>query len=165
MAEVTIQIPKDRLSKEEYTKLPDYEKEHYIKNIIKRTVELNYPNGVTARQIRQYLGLDPRTVDKYLTAMLHTGEIYEVRYDNTSVYLPNTRALHPVLEDIFAVDENSEFHIYQLRNRIGDFIYIQERKKKGFTEDVDSGIQIPLDKFPEFVEHLRRSLVEMMKRK
>ena len=97
--------------------------------------------------------------------MLHTGEIYDVQYDNTAVYLPNTRALHPVLEDKFQIDPNTEFHIYQLRNRLGDFIYIQERKKRGVTEDIGSGIQVPLEKFPEFVDHLKRSLVEMMKRR
>ena len=165
MAEIVVQTPENRLSKGEYVKLPDYEKEHYVKNIIKKTVEINYPNGVTAKQVRQALEIDARTVDKHLTSMLHTGEIYNVKYDRTVVYLPNTRAMHPVLEETFIIDDKTEFNIYQLRNRLGDFIYIQERIKNGHAEEIDSGIQIPLEKFPDFVEHMKKSLVEMMKRR
>lgn len=165
MTEISIKIPENRLSKDEYGKLPDYEKEHYVKNVIKKTIEVNYPNGVTAKQIREGLDIDNRTVDKHLTTMIHTGEIYYVLYDRTTVYLPNTRALHAVLEETFRIDDRTEFRIYQLRNRVGDFVYIQEKKKEGYTEDVSSGIQVPLEKFPEFVDHLKKSLVEMMKRK
>ncbi len=165
MPEITVQIPEKRLGKREYAKLPDYEKGHYVKNIIKKTVEVNYPNGVTARQIRQSLEIDARTVDKHLTSMIHTGEIYNVKYDRTMVYLPNTRAMHPVLEETFTIDDKTKLHIYQLRNRLGDFIYIQERKKIGHTEEIESGIQVPLEKFPDFVEHMKKSLVEMMKRR
>jgi hypothetical protein len=143
MTTVGIQMPEDRLGKDEYVKLPDYEKEHYLKNLIKRIVEVNYPNGVTAKQIREALEIDPRILDKHLTSMEHTGEIYTFKYDRTTVYFP----------------------LYQLRNRLGDFVYIQEMKKKGYTEEVDKGIQIPVDKFPEFVEYLKECLSEMLRRK
>lgn len=164
MSELGIQLPKDRLTKEEYTKLPDYEKEHYVKNLIKQTVELNYPNGVTAKMIEKALGIDARIIDKHITGMSRTGEVYSVQFDKTTVYLPNTRALHAVLDQTFKVDDKTEFRIFQLRNRLGDFIYIQERKKRGYTEDIDKAIQIPLEKYAEFVEYQKQALTEMMKR-
>jgi hypothetical protein len=120
---------------------------------------------VTAKQIREALEIDPRILDKHLTSMEHTGEIYTFKYDRTTVYFPNTRALHAVLERKLEVDADTEFHLYQLRNRLGDFVYIQEMKKKGYTEEVDKGIQIPVDKFPEFVEYLKECLSEMLRRK
>lgn len=161
---ITIQVPKDRLSKAEYVTLPDYEKEHYVKNLIKSAIELNYPNGVTAKQLRDALDIDARAVDKHLTSMTRTGEIYTVQYDRTTVYLPNTRALHAVLEQTFKINENEEFHLYQLRNRLGDFIYIQERKKRGHVEDIGSGIQLPVGKFSDFLSYLKKAEIEMMKR-
>ncbi|HEV2119430.1 MAG TPA: hypothetical protein VGS11_04920 [Candidatus Bathyarchaeia archaeon] len=164
MSEVSIQLPKDRLTKDEYTKLPDYEKEHYVKNLIKQTIELNYPNGVTAKMIEKALAIDARIIDKHITGMSRTGEVYSVQFDKTTVYLPNTRALHAVLEQTFKVDDKTEFRIFQLRNRLGDFIYIQERKKRGYTEDIDKAIQVPLGKYAEFVEYQRKALTEMLKR-
>lgn len=164
MSEFSIQLPQERLSKQEYTKLPDYEKEHYVKNLIKKTIELNYPNGVTAKMIEKALEIDARIIDKHITAMCRTGEIYTIQFDKTTVYLPNTRALHAVLEQTFKVDDKTEFHIFQLRNRLGDFIYIQERKKRGYTEDIDKAIQIPLEKYAEFVEYQRKALTEMIRR-
>ncbi|QQG48547.1 MAG: hypothetical protein HY247_07340 [archaeon] len=165
MTAVGIQVPEDRLSKEEYVKLPDYEKEHYLKNLIKRTVEANYPNGITTKQIKNALEIDPRILDKHLSIMVKTGEIYTFNYDRTTVYFPNTRALHAVLERKLEIDADTEFMTYQLRNRLGDFVYVQRKKRKGYTEDVDTGIMIPADKFPDFVEYLKDCLNEMLKRK
>ena len=157
-----IQKKPDMLSKDQYLKLPTNEREHYLRNIIKKTIEVN-PNGVTQGELSRELGLDIRTVDKYLTMLLHTNMIYLEPYDDTKVYLPNGRAMRPVFEEKLELD-GKNYEIFQLRNRRGEFVLIQEKSTGEIRDDVMAGILIPLQKYPDFVEYLKKSMTEMMKR-
>jgi len=153
----------EMLSDDDFAKLPPHEREHYLKTIIRKTVNLN-PNGVTAKQLSKNLGIDPRILDKHLSVMLHTGDIYTVNFDDTTVYLPNGRALHPVLEGEFENDKDTVIMVFQLRNRLGDFVYLQEKKKSDYREDTNMGVMIPIDRFADFVEYLKNARTEMMRR-
>lgn len=151
------------LSEEDFGKLPPHEREHYIKTVIRKTINLN-PNGITASQLSKTLKVDPRTADKHLSVMLHTGDIYAVKFDTTNVYLPNGRALHAILEKEFPNDKDTVIQIFQLRNRLGEFVYLQEKKSADYREDTNMGIMIPLERFSDFVEYLREARTEMMRR-
>jgi hypothetical protein len=157
-----INRPEVVLSNEERQRLPPYEKEHYIKQVIRETVHLN-PNGVTANQIAKAFTIDPRIVDKHLSVMVHTNEIYTQSFDETVVYFPNTRALHPISHDTFPLADDLEVQSFKLHNRLGDFVFIQAKKKNEFRVDVNSGMLIPMDKFPDFVQYLKTQLSEMIK--
>jgi len=145
-------------------KLPPHEREHYIKTTLRKTIALN-PNGVTASQLGKNLGFDPRTVDKHLSVMVHTGDIYTVQYDQTTVYLPNGRSIHPILQKEFDVDKDKVIQIFQLRNRLGEFVYFQEKLKSDYREDTNMGFLIPIEKFADFMDYLRSVQTEMMRRR
>ena len=154
----------DVLPEGDWNKLPPHEREHYIKTMLKKTIGMN-SNGVTASQLSKNLKFDPRTVDKHLSVMLHTGDIYTVQYDQTTVYLPNGRPLHPILEKEFTVDKDKVIQVFQLRNRLGEFVYLQEKLNSDYREDTNMGILIPLDRFADFMDYLRGIQTEMMRRR
>jgi len=150
------------LSKDEIQRLPTYEREFYIKETIRRTLQLN-PQGVTIGDLVKGLGFESRTVDKYLSIMKHTNEIYLDNYGNTSVYFPNTRMMHAISEETLSISGDLLIKAFRLRNNLGDFVFIQSRQKDEYREDVNSGLLIPVEKFPEFVEYLRKMQTEMLK--
>ena len=152
----------EMLSKDEIQRLPTYEREFYIKDTIRRTLQLN-PQGVTIGDLVKRLGFEPRTVDKYLSIMKHTNEIYVDNYGNTVVYFPNTRMMHAISEETLPISGDMMIKTFRLRNNLGDFVFIQSREKEEYREDVNSGLLIPLEKFPEFVEYLKKMQTEMLK--
>lgn len=153
----------DLLDKDDVKKLPIHEREHYVKETIRKTVNLN-PNGVTANQLAKNLGFDIRAVDKHLSVMLHTNEIYTFNYDQTVVYLPNGRALHPILEKSFDMG-NQSLELFHLKNRLGEYIYVQQKENTDYRVDTGGGILIPIDKYPEFVEYMKQTLTELVRRR
>jgi hypothetical protein len=156
-----VKVP-EMLSKEEIQRLPTYEREYYIKETIRKALQLN-PQGVTAGDITKNLGFEPRTVDKYLTVMRHTNEIYVDNYGNTIVFFPNTRMMHAISEETLPLTEDLVIKTFRLRNNLGEFVFVQSRQKDEYREDVNSGLLIPLDRFPDFVEYLKKMQTEMMK--
>jgi hypothetical protein len=152
-------IPKDELKK-----LPVHEREQYVKEMIRKTINMN-SNGITAKQLKKNLGFDPRAIDKHLSVMIHTNEIYTINYDRTSVYFPNGRALHPILEKSFMIDENKSIEIFQLRNKLGEYIYMQEKENSDYRVDTGGGLLIPVSRYSEFVDYMRQTIVELMRRR
>jgi len=150
------------LSKDEIQRLPTYEREYYIKETIRKTLHSN-PNGVTIGDLVKSLGFEPRTVDKYLSIMRHTNEIYVDNYGKTVVFFPNTRMMHAISEEVLPLGEDTMIKTFRLRNNLGEFVFVQSRMKDEYREDVSSGLLIPLDRFPDFVEYLKKMQTEMMK--
>ena len=150
------------LSKEDFLKLPVHEREDYVKETIRKTINQNL-NGVTSKQLIKLLGFDARAVDKHLSVMLHTNEIYTVQYDQTKVYLPNGRAMHSIIEESFDLGGGKTLGIYQLRNRLGEFVYMQEKEETDHRIDTGGGILIPLEKYPEFVDYQKKSLTALLR--
>ena len=86
--------------------------------------------------------------------MEYTNEIYSEKYGRTVVYYPNTKLMHPASEQAFDLGD-IEFQVYTIKNsRIGDSIFIQERKKGEYIDDIGSGILIPVTKFKDFADYL-----------
>jgi DNA-binding transcriptional ArsR family regulator len=152
----------EMLPKEQYLQLPSYEREHYLRNIIRKTIEMN-PNGVTANEISKKLEVDPRAVDKHLTMLLHTNLIYVERYDEKEVYLHNGKSLHPVYEKTLEV-EGKKYEVFRLRNRRGEFVLLQEKISGEVRDDVMAGVLIPLRKFSTFVDYMVKVRDEMVHR-
>jgi hypothetical protein len=148
MTMLEIQIP-EVLPKSEYLKLPPNERELYVREILRQTVRKNV-EGVTASTLAQKLPFDSRTIEKHLSVLTCTNEIYSVKIGNTQLYLPNSIPMHHVKKQSFEIKDR-EYVAYALRNRMGEFVFIQEKKKTEFTEEVGGGILIPLADFKQFV--------------
>jgi queuine/archaeosine tRNA-ribosyltransferase len=157
--EKSVTIPQ-LLEKQQYLKLPTHEREQYMREIIRQTVKLN-PNGVRISVLAKHLPIDVKTISKYLAIMEYTNEVYSEK-DGTHInYFPNSRLMHPASEQAFDLG-HVEFQVYHLRNsRLGDSIFIQERKKDEYKDDIGSGIIIPVDKFKEFTQYLSKIAEEL----
>jgi len=150
--ETAIKAPQ-MLEKSQFLRLPSHEREQYLREVLRKTIKMN-PNGITISMINQNLGIDTRTISKHLSIMEYTNEIYSEKIGNTSVYYPNTRLMHPAVEKAFEL-KDIEFQVYIIKNnRIGDSVFIQERKKGDYMDDIGSGIMIPIDQFKNFVDYL-----------
>lgn len=148
-----IEVP-EVLPKSEYLKLPPSERELYVREILRQTIRKNI-HGVTVGLLAKQLPFDSRTIEKHLSVLMYTNEIYAVKVGNTQLYLPNSIPMHPAKKQSFET-ENREYVAYVLQNRLGEFVFIQEKKKTEFTEEVGGGILIPLDDFKGFVKFLKK---------
>ena len=141
------------LDHNQFLRLPSQEREQYLREILRKTMKMN-PNGITISKITDSLPIGQRTISKHLSIMEYTNEVYTEKIGNTTVYYPNTRLMHPASEKKFDLG-NIEFQAYIIRNKIiGDSVFIQETKKSDYSEDIGSGIMIPVDKFKDFVNFL-----------
>ena len=157
----TIQFP-NLLSQLEYQKMTASEKETYIKEILRQTLAKNQ-SGVTVTQLKQQLSFDRRIIEKHLNVMEYTNEIYIVKLGLNKLYLPNHKAMHEATSYSEKLD-NSEYQVYTLRNKLGDFAVIQQKDLKRNGQDITGSLQIPLEHFEKFVKYLGNSISDMEKR-
>ncbi len=149
----TIQVP-EVLDRKEYLKLPPQERERYVREILRQSVNRN-KHGVTVPTLSKKLPFDSRTIEKHLSIMTHTNEIYTVKIGPTNLYLPNSRAMHPAIEIDKELKLNDrEYSVSVLRNRLGDFVFIKEKKRTEMAKEVGGGILVPLAHFKTFVQYL-----------
>jgi hypothetical protein len=141
------------LSEQTLMKLPVRERQHYIKETIRKTIHENQ-DGVTVQMLAERLPFDRRTIAKHLSVMRYTNELYTRTLGNTIVYLPNSRLIHPQFESTFALTDK-ELKVSLIKNRLGEFVFIQERKKDKYREDIGAAIVIPKPAFQDFVRFLR----------
>ncbi|MGI0069215.1 MAG: hypothetical protein ACREAN_03055, partial [Nitrosopumilaceae archaeon] len=141
------------LDKEQYLKLPTQEKERYARETIKETVNSN-PDGVTVPQLAKALPFDARTIAKHLEVLTHTNDVYTVPIGATILYLPNGRLMHAVpLDPLIIKDRVYQAHV--LQNRLGQFVFIQEKRKTDYSEEASGGLMISLASFDTFVKYLQ----------
>lgn len=157
-----LKIP-EILARKECLKLPPKEREHYIREILRQIFNSN-PHGVTVPLLSKKLPFDSRTIEKHLSILTYTNEVYKVKIGQTNLYLPNSRLMHHVLEKSFKTD-NREYDAFVLQNRLGEFVFIQEKKYNEFTKEIRGGILIPLSDFKKFVEYLikTQNQIELLK--
>jgi len=157
----TIQIP-TLLSNPEYQKMSAYEKETHIKEILRKTLKMN-PSGVTVTQLKQKLPFDRRIIEKHLAAMEFTNEIYIIKLGSNKLYIPNHKALHEATRDSERI-EHFEYNVYTLKNKLGDFVVVQQKDLRKDSADITGGLQIPLAHYEKFVNYLKKSLVDIKRR-
>jgi len=150
------------LSHLEYQKMPPEEKETYIKEILRQTLSKN-PDGVTITQLKRQLPFDRRIIEKHLDVMEFTNEIYSFKLGLNKLYIPNHKAMHEATSYSEKLD-HYEYKVYTLRNKLGDFVVIQQKDLKRNSQDITGGLQIPLEHFEKFVKYLSKSISDMEKR-
>lgn len=147
-----IKIP-EILEKKEYLKLPPNERERYVREILRQVVAMN-PLGVTVSVLKDELPFNSRTLEKHLSVLTFTNEIYTVKIGPNSLYLPNHKALHHESRELINL-KNREYIVYAVNNRLGEFVLIQEKKPSHSNRmDVGGGILIPKESFKEFIDFL-----------
>jgi hypothetical protein len=149
----------DILPKEDYLRLPPEERELYIREILRQTLNMNQ-YGVTVGGITRQLPFDSRTVEKHLSILVYTNEIYGVKVGPTTLYLPNNKAMHSLLEETLSLD-GKDYSVHMLQNRLGEFVFIQEMETRRYAQDVSGGILVPLSGFPKFVECLKQVITRI----
>lgn len=156
----SIQLP-TLLSPSEYQKLSPADKETYIKEILRQTLQKN-SQGVTITQLNQELPFERRIMEKHLEIMKYTNELYTVKLGSNILYIPNHKAMHEASSH-FAKFGHHEYQVYTLRNRLGNFAIIQQRKISN-TQEITGGLQVPLEDFERFIDYLKRITTDMERR-
>ena len=150
--DMKIKVP-EILKKEEYLKLPSGEKERYVREILRQVVRMN-PFGVTVSMLKEELPFNSRTLEKHLSVLTFTNEIYTVKIGPNLLYLPNHRALHHEAREVLDLG-NREYIIYAVSNRLGEFILIQEKKSIQKNKmEIGGGIMIPKEHLKKLVDFL-----------
>lgn len=150
------------LSETEYQKLSPSDKEAYIKETIRKTLQKN-SNGLTITMLKDTLGFEKRVIEKHLAIMKYTNELYTVRIGSNILYLPNHKAVHDASSSSKRFGQY-DYQVYMLKNRLGDFAVIQQKNATKESQDIAGGIQLPLKDFPEFVSYLRKVMTDMENR-
>jgi hypothetical protein len=150
------------LSETEYQKMSPPEKETYIKEMLKKTLERN-PHGLTVTMLKNALGFEKRVMEKHLEIMKVTGEVYTIPIGSNILYIPNHKAMHEATSQSRKFG-NYEYQVYTLKNRLGDFAVIQQRNALKDSNDIAGSIQLPLKDYPEFVSYLRKTITDMERR-
>lgn len=147
------------LSDIEYHKMDPPEKESYIKEVLRKTLQIN-PHGVTISQLKELLPFERRTMEKHLEIMKFTNEIYTVPVGSSKLYLPNHKAMHEASSQSARFGTH-EYQVHVLKNRLGDFAVIQQRDARKDSQDVTGGLQISLKDYKGFVNYLRKTVTYM----
>jgi len=150
------------LSGTEYQKMAPQEKETYIKEVLRKTLQLN-PHGLTISQLKDALGYDRRIIEKHLEIMKVTNEVYTVRLGSNVIYIANHKAMREATSQSRKFGDY-EYQVYTLKNRLGDFAIIQQRNLRKESPDIAGSIQLPLENLEEFVNYLRKTIVDMERR-
>lgn len=133
--------------------MPTQEKERYARETIKETVNLNL-DGVTVPQLSKRLPFDARTIAKHLEVLTHTNDVYTISIGATILYLPNGRLMHAVPMDPLMIKDRL-YLASVLQNRLGQFVFIQEKKKTDYSEEATGGLMVSLASFGTFVKYLQ----------
>lgn len=157
----TIVFP-ELLSTLEYERLPAQEKEIYVKEILRKTLQLNQ-SGLTVSQLKSKLPFDRRIIEKHLSIMEFTNEIYSFKLGSNRIYIPNHKAMHEATSYSERLGKN-EYQVYTLHNKLGDFAIIQQKDLEKNYQDVTGGLQIPLEHYEKFVTYLQKSITAMERR-
>ena len=145
-----INLPSETLQKEAFKSLPAKEKEEYIRNLLKKILELN-PQGVTISQIKEAAGLTYSTIWHHLEVLNSTAQGNKISHGNMDVYYPNLKITHLNDYDRGKV----KYSISTIENNEGRFICIHEnRENRAGNYTVCKGITIPLELIDKIIGEL-----------
>jgi len=150
------------LSDLEYGKMSPQEKESYIKETLKKTLQLN-PYGITISQLKQTLPFEKRVMEKHLEIMKFTNEIYSITVGTNVLWIPNHKGMHEATSESVKFG-NNEYQVYILKNRLGDFAVIQQKDFRKGSQEVIGSLQMPMKDYDGFVAYLRKAKQDMERR-
>ena len=142
-------------SEKEFEGLTQSQQEKHREHIIRQILN-NSKEGITVPTIKRlvpYLG-NEKTIRTYLEKYVNTNLGYGKAFGRVTVYYPNGRLLHEILEENVPIGKKVYSFIH-MKNPEGEFIYIQEKKRNELNAlTVSGGIIINKEAFNSFVEHI-----------
>ena len=147
-----INLPKEMLAKEAFKTLPAKEKEEYVRNLLKKVLELN-PEGITISQIKEDSGLTYSTVWHHLEILSCTAQGHKISRGNLDVYYPAGKTSH--------LNEYSKgkakYEISTVESREGKFVCIHEKRQNRLgNHTVCKGINIPVELIDNVITELNK---------
>lgn len=147
-----INLPKEVLQKESFKALPAKEKEEYLRNLLKKILEIN-PEGVTISQIKEATDFTYSTVWHHLEILSCTAQCHKLSRGNLDIYHPTGKSVH--LNDYNK--GNVLYTISTIEEARGKFVSVHEkRENKAGSQTVVSGIGIPVELIGNIVETLNK---------
>ncbi len=139
---------------EEFIKKSPQERERYTESKIKEIIQLNTQIGINMKQIEENTYFHRNTISKHVKNTISKGEIYQYPPNSRNGLLfSNGNLLDPIFKDKIVL-QNKFFDIYVISNRLGKFLYIQEKKEDIYHEiETKGGIIIPIDEIFSFKEN------------
>lgn len=145
-----INVPKDLLQKEAFKTLPAKEKEEYLRNLLKKVLELN-PEGITISQIKEATGLTYSTLWHHLEILNSTAQCHKISRGNVDVYHATGKLNHLNDHDYGKV----RYTIGTVEDNEGKFIYIHEKRENRLGNHiVCRGVHVPLELIGNFIKTL-----------
>lgn len=142
-------------SEKEFEGLTQYQQEKHREHVIRQILQKS-KEGITVPTIKRivpYLG-NEKTIRTYLEKYVNTNLGYSKAFGRVTIYYPNGRLLHEVLEENVPIGKKVYSFIH-MQNPEGEFISIQEKKRNELNAlTVSGGIIINKEAFPLFVEHI-----------
>ncbi|MBI2656913.1 hypothetical protein HYX03_04180 [Candidatus Woesearchaeota archaeon] len=142
-------------SEKEFEGLTQYQQEKHREYVVRQILD-NSKEGITVPTIKRlvpYLG-NEKTIRTYLEKYVNTNLGYSKAFGRVTVYYPNGRLLHEILEENVPIGKKVYSFIY-MKNPEGEFIAIQEKKRNELNAlTLSGGIIINKEAFSSFVEHI-----------
>ena len=147
-----LNLPEEFLAKESFKTLPAKEKEEYMKNLLKKILELN-PDGVTISQIKEATDLTYSTVWHHFEVLNCVAECRKISRGNIDVYYPMGKVSH--LNDY---DKgNVKYTINKVENSDGEFVCIHEKRQNRLGNyNICKGMTIPFELIDDVVKTLNK---------
>lgn len=150
---------------EEYRKKSPQQRERYSEMKIKEMITKNTEKGVTISQIEKNTYFHRNTISKHIKSLINKGEVYQYPPDAPNGLLfSNGNLLDPIFKENITID-NKLFSIYIIKNQLGKFFYIQEKKENLYGQiETKGGLVIPLDQITNFSKSLGEITNKLVKR-
>ena len=165
MHSIEINIP-ELASPEEYKKKSPQQKERYSEMKIKETIQLNTDKGITISQIEKNTYFHRNTISKHIKSLIHKGEVYQ--YPSgvpNGLLFSNGNLLDPIFKEDLVLG-NTLFSIYIINNRMGKFLYLQEKKENLYGQlETKGGLIIPVEEAKEFFSKMDLVMEKLVKKR
>lgn len=145
-------LPKELLEKESFKTLPAKEKEEYMKNLLKKILDLN-PEGITISQIKEATGLNYSTIWHHLEVLSSTAQCHKISRGNLDVYYPDGKTTH--LNDYNKGEV--QYTVNKIENGEGNFVSIHEKRQNRLgNHTIIKGISIPFELIDDIIDTLKK---------
>jgi len=156
-----INIPNEILEKTSFRTLPAKEKEEYLKNLLKKILDLN-PDGITISQIKEATGFTYSTIWHHLEILSCTAQGQKISRGNLDVYYP--------IGDLNHLNEYTEgkanYSISTVKNREGNFVCIHEKRQNRLgNHSICKGISMPVELIDDLILELKKAKKSTKKKK
>jgi len=142
---------------DEYKQLSPEDKERYVEYIVTKILELNNNQGIAIQDItNSHFFFHRHTVSRHLERLVAKRIAYKHPQDSRKArYYLNGRFVDSLLRENIKIGDKF-YTFYYLKNQLGEYIYLQEKRKDIYGSfDVTGGIIIPFDKKDEFLDMLK----------